>query len=86
MAFVLVVAGNVFAPAFAVLRSRGYHVEARAEAGGDQWLARRGDEELVADDPLQLLGLACMLEKRGRGWSATDDEVNAYLAQLRRCR
>jgi hypothetical protein len=47
----LVAAGNVLVPTILLLEERGY-VLTVARSDHESWTARRGDLELVGDDPL----------------------------------
>lgn len=67
-------AGNVMVPAILALEARGFSVTSH-EREGSGWSARRGTLELVAEDPLLLLGLHAVVETRGRDWRASDDEL-----------
>lgn len=76
---VITTAGNALAPALAVLRELGYSVSA---VPGNPTLLQADNElyHLVAEDPLQLLGLAALATHRGAAWTSTDAEVSALLA------
>lgn len=76
-------AGNVMVPAILLLEERGYVVDARREATSWSWSARRGDVELVGDDPIALLGLAALAEARGDAWRATDEQIRSVLGRYR---
>ncbi|WP_457351578.1 hypothetical protein [Roseateles sp. P5_D6] len=71
----LAAASNTLAPALAVLVRKGYVVSRE----GDGYRADSSTRQLQADDPLQLLGLAAMLDERGASWQPTDEEVEAIL-------
>jgi hypothetical protein len=75
----IVSAGNTLAPALAVLRARGYAVT-RESTGDRLYRAENSRCVLLAEDPLQLLGLARLFEERGGQWAPTDAEVEAFLA------
>jgi hypothetical protein len=79
----LATAGNVMVPAILLLEERGYVVDADRRATSWQWSARRGDVELLGDDPIALLGLATLAEARGEAWRATDEETRAVLGRYR---
>jgi len=79
----LATAGNVMVPAILLLEERGYVVAADPRSTSWRWSARRGDVELVADDPVALLGLATLAEARGEAWRATDEEIQAVLGRYR---
>lgn len=68
-------AGNVEAPAWAVLVERGYQVQA-----GPRGLTATGPTgTFESDGALSLLGLVAIAEARGEQWEARDDEVDGYL-------
>ena len=71
-------AGNVQAPALAVLKSMGYVV---GKLPTDQALlqATRPGVQLIAEDPLLLLGLASIAQARGENWRPSDSEIEALL-------
>lgn len=71
----LAAAGNMLAAALAVLRRMGY-VVSRA---GDGYRAVNPERQLLADDPLELLGLVALLDERGACWQPTDEEVDALM-------
>ena len=78
----LTAAGNVFAPALAVLRKLGFKVTllAQASQSAEQlFQAERPGLRLRAEDPLLLLGLAKLIEARGADWKPTDAEVEDFL-------
>jgi hypothetical protein len=70
-------------PAILLLEERGYVVNADPNATTWKWSARRGDVELVGDDPIALLGLATLAEARGEAWRATDEEIRSVLGRYR---
>ena len=66
-----------FNSALLVLRDMGYvisltELESSGEDVADEWSATKGNVELFASDPLGLLGLATIWEKRGR-WDNKND-------------
>lgn len=69
-------AGNTDTCALGELRALDYAVARR----GADYRAERPDCTLLASDPLQLLGLACLVERRGAdACHPTDAEVAAML-------
>lgn len=72
----LVAAANTMAPALAILCRRGYVVTRE----GNAYRADSGAHCLRGDDPVQLLGLATLLDERGASWHPTDEEVEALIA------
>jgi len=71
-------AGNTIAPALAVLRELGFVV---SQGPDDSLLlqAENGKFRLLAEDMLQLLGLASIAIHRGEKWAPTDSEIAALL-------
>lgn len=80
----LVDAGNVVVPAFLTLLERGYSVrsEKSEDSSVETWIAERDSTELLARDPVTLLGLAAIIETRGHGWMASDDQIEDFLHQF----
>jgi hypothetical protein len=74
-------AGNVEVPAILLLEEWGYVLATKAP-GPEGWIARRGDTELIADGPLELLGLAALVGARGEEWRATDVQIADALARF----
>ena len=76
---VIATAGNTLAPCLAVLRSQGYRV---ARVPGEESLleAVDGSTRLLAQDPMQLLGLATLAAHRGADWRPTDAEIADWRA------
>ena len=73
-------AGNVLVPAFLTLQQRGYTVRCQRAADGTQtWFAESATVELIADDPVTLLGLEGIAETRGAGWPASGKEIQDFL-------
>ena len=74
-------AGNTLAPALATLCQLGYSVS--QVSGSPQLLqAESSSARLRAEDPLLLLGLACLVQHRGADWQPTDSEVAQLLALI----
>lgn len=74
-------AGNVTVPAFLALTSHGYSVrcESASEPESEIWIAEKETTKLLADDILKLLGLAAIIEWRGKDWKATDPEIQDFM-------
>jgi hypothetical protein len=66
-------AGNTVAPAVLALEGMGFAV--RFERNSDSCEATRGDEQYLAADPVELLGLVKLVEMRGWDWAAADDDL-----------
>jgi hypothetical protein len=78
----IVTAGNVLAPAFALLQSLGYRVTHVTSANGKRstFLQAENDHfRLIAEDPIYLLGLVKLAECRGASWAPTTEEVETFL-------
>lgn len=77
----IMAAGNVEAPAWLVLRSRGYTVERhiRAHPSQDVWTASKGNQSFSGEGPIELLGVVTMFEERGNAWQASDPEISEFL-------
>lgn len=71
-------AGNTQAPALAVLNAMGF-VVAKCRTEAPLLVATSEEFEVVAEDPIQLLGLATLLKSRGSNWGPTDGEINELL-------
>ena len=77
----LVDAMNTYDPALLALRKRSYQILVRPASDmgeGEEWLARKDGYELIASDPLRLLGLAAILESRGTDWQLSENEPHLY--------
>jgi hypothetical protein len=81
-AFRLVAGANVLVPAILLLEEHGWSVEHHAEDTASAWRAGRDDIALVADDPLQLLALAVIADRRGAAWRATDAQIDDVLLRM----
>ncbi len=79
----IVSAGNTLVPVILALRSRGFEVRREEREGGEWWRAESDDLELISEDPVTLLGLAAMRETRGPNWTASDQEIEAVIAEFR---
>jgi hypothetical protein len=77
----IVAAGNTLAPALAELVSLGFSVSRVViSAPGESFLrAEKSGVVLDAGDPLELLGLAMLAERRGAEWAPSDVRVDALL-------
>ena len=75
---VIAAAGNVLAPALAVLRDLGY-VVSNISDGSLLLQAENSQYRLVAEDTLQLLGLAYIAAHRGPDWPPSETEISDLL-------
>ena len=78
----LFAAANTLVPAILLLEERGFSVEKRLAGSDELWVARKESLELVAEDPLQLLGLTALAEARGEAWRATDEQIDDVIARF----
>jgi hypothetical protein len=78
----IAIAGNVFAPAILALRSQGFAVNRKELDDREMWSAYRDGLDLIADDPVQLLGLASMRAERGPDWKTSDEELTSILDEF----
>jgi hypothetical protein len=76
----LAAAGNTVVPALLALEQQGWDLERSPES---EWIASRNSRRIVADDPVQLLGLVAMRELRGRAWQASDNQIAVMLRRFR---
>lgn len=72
-------AGNTEVPAYLTLLHAGYQVSRKVIGSKEEWKAIRADIVLVAENPLELLGLAHMRETRGFHWKAGDKEITDFI-------
>jgi len=77
-------AGNTDVPAILVLESFGFVVTSEIVVSTSEmlWTARSDEHELTANSPLELLGLARLIDVRGEDWLASDEEIEHYLSLL----
>jgi hypothetical protein len=72
-------AGNIEVPAYLALRQAGFEVTStRVDDENEQWVAAKSDIKLIAESPLELLGL-WLRKERGANWKATGEEIEAFL-------
>ncbi len=77
----LIAAGNTVVPALLTLEQLGFTIT--MEASSDQCIAVRGEETFVADDPVTVLGLVKLVEKRSWNWRPSDEEIDQVLIKYR---
>jgi hypothetical protein len=78
-------AGNTVVPAYPALRPRGYTVrldERSTDGSEERWTAEDSRCVLNAGDPVTLLGLAALVETRGDGWQASDEELDRFVSEF----
>lgn len=76
----LCAAGNVDAPAYLVLRRKGYTVSLGPRSSENPiWYAENEAIRAQSESLIEVLGLVCMYESRGTNWAATDSEIDDFL-------
>ncbi len=75
-------AGNTAVPAYLLLRALGYSVDRIDHDNEERWIAKKGSLQLLADDPLELLGLCSLRSERGQHWQASDNEIDEFMARF----
>jgi len=72
-------AGNTMAPCYYALRELGYTVKNNRSGETETWYAEKEGQKLAAMDPCMLLGLAKLIEMRGRQWRVSDEQIDEFL-------
>lgn len=75
-------AGNTEVPAYLTLVELGYSVDRVDKDGEGHWIAKKGTLQLMADCPLELLGLSLLRSERGPRWQANDSEIAEFLTRF----
>jgi hypothetical protein len=78
----IAMAGNTMGAAFAVLKSMGFRVTHVVDSEGKPLGMMQAENRhcvLQAEDPVLLLGLAQLVERRGTAWRSTGLEVDDFL-------
>ena len=75
-------AGNTAVSAYLTLIDLGYSVDRIDKDGAEHWVANTGMQQLLAESPLELLGLSLLRSQRGPRWQADDTEIDAFLARF----
>lgn len=76
-------AANTIVPVFLVLKAKGFHVyRSRVVGDEEEWIAEKDGIKFMAEDPVVLLGLQAMYEKRQPNWKATDAEIHAFFEEF----
>ena len=75
-------AGNTEVPAYLTLIGLGYSVDRIDNDGEQNWVAKKGTLQLMADCPLELLGLSLLRSERGTRWQAGDNEIDEFLKRF----
>jgi len=78
----LAAAGNTDVPACLTLIKLGYSIDRVDKDGEEHWIAKKGTLKLIADGPLELLGLCLLRSERGARWQAADDEIDRFLERF----
>lgn len=69
-------------PAYLTLIELGYWVDRIDKDREDRWIAKKGTLQLMADCPLELLGLSLLRSERGPRWQASDNEIAEFLTRF----
>ena len=72
------------APCWIVLEELGYTVTTQRARDAEIWIAQRQEEKLQANDPCTLLGLAKLVEVKGKDWQASDEKTAEFLQRFYR--
>lgn len=76
-------AGNTEIPCFLALKEPGYRVSREITGNTETWTAEKSGLRMVSDDGLvSLLGLAKLIEMRGKSWKAVDEEIDRFIARF----
>jgi len=77
-------AGNTDTPAYLVLMEKGYKITVTPIEGSreETWTAESDNVCLMANGPVELLGLASMYEQRGSAWKASDEEIDDFVKRF----
>jgi len=79
---IIAAAGNTVVPAYLTLLKLGYTMDRVSNGGEEHWIAKKGALQLVADCPLELLGLCLLRSERGPDWQATDIQIDEFMGQF----
>ena len=72
-------AGDTGVPAYLALIKLGYSVDRIDKDGEERWIAKQGALQLMADCPLEFLGLSLLRSERGPRWQASNSEIAEFL-------
>lgn len=70
------------APCWIVLEELGYTVTTQRTGDAEIWVAQRREVKLQANDPCTLLGLAKLVEVKGKDWQASDEKIAEFLQRF----
>ncbi|MGY4478575.1 hypothetical protein ACVILL_005989 [Bradyrhizobium sp. USDA 3364] len=79
---VIAAAGNTAVPAYLTLLKLGYTVDRAGKGDQEHWIAKKETLHLVADCPLELLGLCLLRSEQGPHWQATDLQIDEFMRQF----
>ena len=79
---IIAAAGNTEAPAFLTLIKLGYEVDRVGNDGDEHWIATKGTLRLLANGPLELLGLSLLRSERGSDWHASDHDIDQFIKRF----
>ncbi|WP_299189353.1 hypothetical protein [uncultured Aquimarina sp.] len=75
----LSVAANLGPPSYKILLELGYQVTVEEKT----WIAESNEWILRAEGPIELLGLASIVEKKGENWKVTDKEILEFIEKIK---
>ena len=75
-------AGNTMAPCCFALEELGYVVSNKMVSGSEIWVAKKENQRLAAIDPCMLLGLAKLVEMRGKDWHVSNEKIDDFLKRF----
>ncbi|WP_394747650.1 hypothetical protein [Spongiimicrobium salis] len=70
--------GNIVVPSYKTLVEEGSRVTLQEGI----WIAESDTWILKAEGPLEFLGLANLIKKKGEHWKATDNEIDGFLKKF----
>jgi hypothetical protein len=75
-------AGNTEVPAYLTLIKLGYAVDRIYNDGDEHWIATKGTLQLLANGPLEPLGLSLLRSERGPDWRASDHDIDQFIKRF----
>ncbi|MBN1472663.1 MAG: hypothetical protein JW925_12850 [Syntrophaceae bacterium] len=74
------IAGNVMPLAYELLKNKGYAILKR---DCNSLLAKKDNNEFIAEDMVQLLGLIAIYNEKGEKWEVSDSLIEEFLKYFR---
>jgi hypothetical protein len=66
---------NTYNPSLFIIKNKGFDIKTRLNENQDEierWIAQKQDLEIIAFNPLSLLGLVIIAEQYGENWRQVD--------------